>query len=205
MKNSFLGYSRQNHFPFLLKLLMFILLSTIALLNFTGIYLKILLVGMLILCRQIMLYKNTKYGIYIFLAISSVMITLFWYLFERNAFFISSIQAISKLWLLFLTGNVLLLSTSQDELIKNSFKYKVPKNITLIIIISLNSIKYFMDSFEIILKSYKARSNNKNILKKYYNCLIIVAIDSLFLIIECKKAYKIYYDQIIKSLEMKVV
>ena len=205
MNFSFWGYSQTNHLPFLFKAFLFLLISIIALMNFINVYLKIIIAVLLVICRQILLGGKTRFGIYIFLLISSIMIILFWFIFENDIFLKNGIHAITKLWLLFLSGNVFLLSISQNELINNGLKFNVSKDVLLLLAVSLNSINYFMESFKIILKSYKARNCNRNILRKYYYCLITIAIDSLFLIVECKKVYSIYYEQIMSSLEIKEV
>ena len=71
----------------------------------------------------------------------------------------------------------------------------------MFIVVSMNSLCYFIDSFKEIIKSYNARNDNSNLLKKYTCALRTISVDCLFLIVECKKIYTIYYDNIISALD----
>lgn len=200
MKKSFLGYSKFYNIPLPFKIFIFIFFSTITFLNIS-IYIKITIVVFLIIFRFIILGIKKSIKLYIFLIISSIMIFLFWIIFEEKNLFINITNAIIRLWLLFLSGNVFLLITTQDELIYYMKKWKISLEIILFIIISINSLSYFMDAFKEILKSYNARSNDKNLFKKCTYVLKVMSIDCLFLIVECKKIYTLYYNNIMSALK----
>lgn len=131
------------------------------------------------------------------------MVLLFWIFFEKgNSFLIKNIiNALARLWILFLSGNVFLNTITQDEIINNLKRINCSSNIILFIIISMNSLCYFIDSFKEIVKSYNARNDDDNLLKKYTYALRTVSVDCLFLMVECKKIYTIYYNNIISALD----
>ena len=203
MEKSFLGYSKKNDIPLILKILLFLMFSIVPFLKMS-IFIKLGLIVFLITFRFILLGINKKsLKIYIFLILSSIMVSLFWFIFENDNLFLfeNIINALIRLWILFLSGNVLLITITQDEIIFNFKKINCSSNAILFIIVSMNSLCYFIDSFKEIIKSYNARNDNSNLLKKYTYTLRTVSVDCLFLIVECKKIYTIYYDNIISALD----
>lgn len=200
MIKTYLGYSKENKIGLPIKLLLFICLSVISFTNLSF-FLKIIIILILIILRFILIGFNLKsFKLYIFLFISSLMIILFWLLFENENLLQEIANAITKLWLLLLSGNVLLLSVSQDELIRYLKIIKCSPHIILFIIVSMNSLYFFISSFKEICKCYVARSDKKNIIRKYVYVLKTMSIDCLFLIVECKKIYTIYYKRILSQL-----
>lgn len=201
MEKTFLGYSKLCRVSLPIKICIFIFINIITFIN-VNILIKIIILFFLIIFRFINLGINKKsMKLYIFLIISSIMISLFWIVFEEKNLFIKITNAIIRLWLLFLNGNVLLNVTTQDEVIYYMKKWNVNLEIILFVIISINSLFYFIDSFKEICKSYNARNNAKNLLKKYTYVLKVMSIDCLFLIVECKKIYTLYYKNILGALK----
>lgn len=201
MEKTFLGYSKMCNVSLTIKICIFIFISSITFINI-NIFIKIIVLLFLIIFRFIILGINKKsMKLYIFLIISSIMIFLFWVLFEEKNLSIKITNAIVRLWLLFLSGNVLLNIITQDEVIYYMKKWNVNLEIILFVIISINSLSYFIDSFKEIYKSYNARNNDKNLLKKYTYVLKVMSVDCLFLIVECKKIYTLYYNNILNALK----
>lgn len=201
MEKTFLGYSKLCRVSLPIKICIFIFINIITFIN-VNILIKIIILFFLIIFRFINLGINKKsMKLYIFLIISSIMISLFWIVFEEKNLFIKTTNAIIRLWLLFLNGNVLLNVTTQDEVIYYMKKWNVNLEIILFVILSINSLFYFIDSFKEICKSYNARNNAKNLLKKYTYVLKVMSIDCLFLIVECKKIYTLYYNNILSVLK----
>lgn len=189
MKKTILGYSKVNiKIPFIYKLLGWICTSLYALIDNGELSIKIALCISLVVLSLFTQSRKAKV-LYVFLCVSSIAIILFWYIFDGEFLSISCQNAIVRIWLLLLIGNLFLYVVTFDEVMQFLKDLKCPKSYIVAIIVMLNAITYFIQAFYYIQFGYGLRTCKRNIFMKFASILQTLCMDFLFLLVECKKIY----------------
>lgn len=184
-----------------LKIFFLLAMNIIAFFRFNSI-IKLALLFVLVVFR-LLVYRNAKnkWTIFIFLLMSTILIITFWWFQETVLLSDNALEAVIRVWILLISGNLFLKLISQNDIILFLLMLKVPVNIIMSLILALNSLSLFLNSIKEIEMSYISRFGRKRIVIRYLNMFKILAINSLFLIVDCKKIYYLYKEKILNSIE----
>ncbi|MDD3141399.1 MAG: hypothetical protein PHX08_20865 [Lachnospiraceae bacterium] len=201
MVRSFMGYQRfASYALFPLKLLFFLLISSIGLLltSHSSVIFGCLII--IILTRHIFFVPNSN-KIYRLCLIMSCSAILLWRVFEGQWISHYALISVRRIWLLLFAGNLFLLSISFDEILLWAKRLRLPNGFVLGVIVALNSFCYFLESFTQIKRAYNSRNYGLTHFIGLGLRLRALCIDAFFLMVECKKVLIIYEKQLLTDIQ----
>jgi len=186
---------------FLIKFLLFIIFSIIALVNDFYILNFIFILLILIILANMRYFVNNKKTL-LFPLYTSIIFVIFWltlskidgnnlllifpwgtYITENTLKML--LLGVSKWVLLYFLGLIFMIISNEDEIIKDLNRLKIPKEIIISLTIAFNTIGFALKDYEIIKIAINSRKYpNKGIINKMKK---IYYIGSLLILINLKK------------------
>lgn len=170
----------------------------------------------LVIILNILLLQKHCFKIVPFLLLSTVVISLVWWIIKTpfsTAPITESLQllletkeytnAMYTLWGGFLTGQLFLGITSQYEIIEDLKRLKANNNVILFVIILFNSVAYFIETYKAIKKGLFLRLKSPKKLSSVFYVFYTLMFDAISIIIECKKAFWLNQERVYHALSRK--
>ncbi len=209
---TFLGtYRKIGRDAFFLKFIMLGTITSVFLIRNMRLMIATLVATFLL--SLILLGKDTQ-KVFKFLLLSTVILTVVWVVFVEKVWsggFWETVQqtfgsfeyrnAVLRLYGMFLTGQLFLGITSQNELLASLRRINAPASVFILLVLMFNSVAYFIRSYTELKKGYAMRCGKKEIFTRAYYVFIALALEAMELISDCKKIYYLDAQRIRSSLK----
>lgn len=206
-----IGIDRKVYFPFFfLKTILLAVITTFFFIPDIPGKLPLLLI---IAVLNIVLLRRACIRFFKFLLISSTIITVVWFflVYVPEAKTISSAvmtmwkapafrNAQTRLWGLFLSGQLYLGITSRYEILVSLRRVHAGVQVSLFVVVLFNAVSYFIQSFQDISESFAARIPGKHTLRDRLYILNSLTFDAFRVIFECRKIFFLSQARVYSSL-----